>query len=215
MVQTKSKKRIADYGEVLTPWWLVQRVLDGLDGEGERLESRVLDLGCATGNFLVQVVERKLKAMDWNLPGVAERGLFALMNTYGVELLADNVAECRHALLAAFTETFAVEDEEDFLHKAARKVLELNIVQGDGITLKNADADPLTLVQWRYRGGWTFTGQKYVYDLDGTERVNRHNSTNVQNATWKPRKLGNSKEWTISTLAAGWDGLGQGGFYAI
>src|SRR5580698_7206112 len=95
----KSKRRVADHGEVFTPPWLVEKMLDLVRGETERIDSRFLEPACGSGNFLVPVLQRKLAAVEakFGRSDFERRhyALLALMCTYGVELLADNIAECR------------------------------------------------------------------------------------------------------------------------
>ena len=104
----KSRQRVADHGEVFTPAWLVDAMLDLVKRETERIDSRVLEPACGSGNFLVPVLRRKLTAVERRY-GRSEferrhYALLALMCTYGIELLADNIAECRANLLEAIAE---------------------------------------------------------------------------------------------------------------
>ena len=99
----KSKHRVADHGEVFTPAWLVEAMLDLVKDETERIDSRFLEPACGSGNFLVQIVRRKLAAVELKY-GKSEferrhYALLALMCIYGIELLPDNIAECRANVL--------------------------------------------------------------------------------------------------------------------
>jgi hypothetical protein len=95
----KSKKRVADHGEVFTPQWLVENMLDLVKGESERIDSRFLEPAFGSGNFLVPVLQRKLAAVEAKFgKNDFERRHYALLGvmcTYGIELLPDNIAECR------------------------------------------------------------------------------------------------------------------------
>src|SRR5258705_109016 len=99
----KSKKRVADHGEVFTPPWMVEAMLNLVNDETERIDSRFLEPACGTGTFLVRVLERKLGAVEikFRMSEFEKRhyALLALMCTYGIELLADNIAECRANML--------------------------------------------------------------------------------------------------------------------
>jgi hypothetical protein len=66
----KSKKRIADHGEVFTPLWMVEAMLDLVKGESERIDSRFLEPACGSGNFLANVLQRKLAAVELNMAAV-------------------------------------------------------------------------------------------------------------------------------------------------
>nr|WP_322815669.1 DNA methyltransferase [Chloroflexus sp.] len=99
MNYVKSKQRVADHGEVFTPAWLVEAMLDLVKDETERIDSRFLKPACGSGNFLVAILRRKLAAVEIKYgKSRFERqhyALLALMCCYGIELLADNIAECR------------------------------------------------------------------------------------------------------------------------
>jgi len=134
----KSKKRVADHGEVFTPGWLVEKMLDLVKGETERIDSRFLEPACGSGNFLIPVLQRKLAAVEAKFgKSDFERqhyALLAVMCTYGVELLADNTAECRANMLEVFAEYLSLH-ETDELYRAAFYVLSQNLVHGDALTL--------------------------------------------------------------------------------
>src|SRR5262245_12127192 len=95
----KSKQRVPDHGEVFTPAWMVEAMLDLVKGETERIDSRFLEPACGSGNFLVRILQRKLASVELKFGRSAfERrhyALLAVMCTYGIELLPDNIAECR------------------------------------------------------------------------------------------------------------------------
>jgi type I restriction-modification system DNA methylase subunit len=104
----KSKQRVADHGEVFTPPWLVEAMLDLVKDETERIDSRFLEPACGSGNFLVQILRRKLAAVELKYgKSDFERqhyALLALMCIYGIELLADNITECRNNMLEIFAD---------------------------------------------------------------------------------------------------------------
>jgi type I restriction-modification system DNA methylase subunit len=108
MSLVKTKQRVADHGEVFTPAWLVEAMLDLVKSESEKIDSRFLEPACGDGNFLVQVLRRKLAAVELKYGKSSfERqhyALLALMCIYGIELLTDNIADCRANLLAIFAE---------------------------------------------------------------------------------------------------------------
>ena len=137
----KSKKRVADHGEVFTPPWMVEAMLDLVKDETERIDSRFLEPACGSGNFLVRVLRRKLAAVELKFgKSDFERrhyALLALMCIYGIELLADNIAECRANLLEIFADYLNL-DESDDLYRAASYVLSQNLVHGDALTMRTA-----------------------------------------------------------------------------
>src|SRR5712671_1472128 len=126
MSQIKSKKRIADHGEVFTPAWMVEAMLDLVKDDTERIDSRFLEPACGSGNFLVRILQRKLAAVELKF-GKSEfekrhYALLALMCAYGVELLADNIAECRANLHEIFADYLNLNESDD-LYRAASYVL--------------------------------------------------------------------------------------------
>jgi transcriptional regulator with XRE-family HTH domain len=155
----KSKKRVADHGEVFTPPWLVEKMLDLVKGETERIDSRFLEPACGSGNFLVPILQRKLAAVEakYGKSDFEKRhyALLALTCVYGIELLADNIAECRANMLEVFA-SFLTLDEKDELYRAASHVLSLNLINGDAMTMKGADGGPITIVEWGYIGKGKF-----------------------------------------------------------
>jgi type I restriction-modification system DNA methylase subunit len=144
----KSKQRVADHGEVFTPVWMVEEMLDLIKGETERIDSRFLEPACGSGNFLVQILRRKLATVElkygkWDFER-RHYALLALMCIYGIELLADNIAECRANVLEILAEYLYL-DESDALHRAASYVLSQNLVHGDALTMRTHDGQPLHL----------------------------------------------------------------------
>ena len=108
----RSKRRVADHGEVFTPDWIVAAMLNLIKGETERIDARFLKPACGSGNFLVPVFVRKLATVEAKF-GQSDFGrqhfaLLGLMCCYGIELLADNVAECRANMLKVLCEFCAL-----------------------------------------------------------------------------------------------------------
>lgn len=155
----KSRQRVADHGEVFTPEWMVEDMLNLVKSESERIDSRFLEPACGSGNFLVQILRRKLAAVELKYgKSDFERkhyALLAVMCIYGIELLPDNIAECRANLLALLAKYLSV-DESDELHRAAAYVLSQNLVQGDALMMRTSDARPITFAEWGYLGKGTF-----------------------------------------------------------
>ena len=163
----KSKQRVADHGEVFTPSWMVEDMLDLVKAESERIDSRFLEPACGSGNFLKSVLKRKLTTVQARY-GKSDferrhQALFALMCIYGIELLKDNVDECRESLLAIYVEYLRV-NKEDVWFKAAGVVLNANILQGDALTLTTTDRKPIEFPEWGYLGSGKFQRRDFRYD---------------------------------------------------
>lgn len=163
----KSKQRVADHGEVFTPAWLVEAMLDLVKDESERIDSRFLEPACGSGNFLVQVLKRKLAAVEKRYgKSDFERRHFALLGlmcVYGIELLADNIAECRANLLAIFAEYLKLDPVDD-LYRAAAAVLSVNLVQGDALTMRDHMGSPIAFPEWGYLGAGQFNRRDFRFD---------------------------------------------------
>jgi type I restriction-modification system DNA methylase subunit len=189
MSLVKSKQRVADHGEVFTPDWMVQDMLDLVKDESERIESRFLEPACGSGNFLVPTLQRKLITVQTKY-GKSDfekvhYSMLALMSLYGIELLLDNVEECRKNLLSELVQFLKLEDHaEEAL--AAQKVLTANIVHGDALSMtKGRDGkEPITFPEWAYLGKGKFKRRDFRYDVlttmssfgEGTlfEDLNKH-----------------------------------------
>jgi len=164
----KSKQRIADHGEVFTPAWMVNAMLDLVKGETERIDSRFLEPACGSGNFLVRVLQRKLAAVEqkFGKSDFEKRhyALLALMCTYGIELLADNIAECRANMLEILADYLNLEESEE-LYRAAAYVLSQNLVHGDALTMRTNDGQPITFAEWGYLGKGRFQRRDFHFDI--------------------------------------------------
>lgn len=161
----KSRQRVSDHGEVFTPPWMVEAMLDLVKDETERIDSRFLEPACGSGNFLVQVLQRKLAAVDRDYGrNEFERRHFALLGLmciYGIELLPDNIKECRENLLEIFAEYLALGDSDD-LYRAANYVLSQNLVHGDAMKMLTDEGKPLTFAEWGYLGKGKFQRRDFL-----------------------------------------------------
>jgi len=164
----RSKQRVADHGEVFTPPWLVEKMLDLVKGETERIDSRFLEPACGSGNFLVPILQRKLAAVEakYGKSDFEKRhhALQALTCLYGIELLADNIAECRANMLAVFAAYLGLDEADDF-YRAAFEVLSLNLIHGDAMTMKGAEGEPIRVVEWGYLGKGKFQRRDFRLDV--------------------------------------------------
>lgn len=169
MSLVKSKKRVADHGEVFTPPEIVEAMIDLVKAEAVRIDARFLEPACGSGNFLVPVLHRKLTTVVTRY-GSSEfernhHALLALMSIYGIELLADNVAECRANLLAVFTDAVGISPEHGFA-SAAQAVLALNIVHGDALSMTTQEPvpQPITFAEWSYLGKGRYHRRDFRFD---------------------------------------------------
>lgn len=168
MTLIKSKKRVADHGEVFTPQWLVEAMLDLVKGETERIDSRFLEPACGSGNFLIPILKRKLAAVELKY-GKSEfekqhYAILAVTCLYGIELLADNIAECRANMLDVLSGYLNL-DEGDDLYRAASYVLSQNLIHGDALAMQTSAGGPITFAQWSYLGKGKFQRRDFRLDV--------------------------------------------------
>lgn len=155
--QVKSKQRVADHGEVLTSTREVNAMLDLVKHETDRIESRFLEPACGTGNFLTAILDRKLCVVEARY-GTSQLdyeryGVLAVSSIYGIDILQDNVHECRKRLFDIFDQRYT--DLFDGLAKdqcrgAVRFILDRNIIWGNALSLKTIDdtQQPIVFSEW-------------------------------------------------------------------
>jgi hypothetical protein len=163
----RSRARVADHGEVFTPEWLVEAMLDLVKDESARIDARFLEPACGSGNFLVKVLQRKLAAVELKYgKSDFERlnyALLALMCIYGIELLADNIVECRENLLTIFADYLGLSPNDD-AYRAAQHVLSVNLVHGDAMTMCTAEGAAISFAEWGYLGKGKFQRRDFRFD---------------------------------------------------
>lgn len=199
----KSKQRVADHGEVFTPEWMVEAMLDLVKDETGLIDARFLEPACGSGNFLVQVLRRKLAAVEirYRKSDFEKRhyALLALMCIYGIELLVDNIDECRANLLEILAEYLNLDGSDD-LYRAASHVLSQNLVHGDALTMRTRGGQPITFAEWGYLGKGRFQRRDFRFDvLTGSSAFSAEGSLFAQlgkheiftpERTWPPMTVG-------------------------
>jgi SAM-dependent methyltransferase len=132
--QVVSRQRVTDHGEVYTAKREVEAMLDLVKQETERIESRFLEPACGTGNFLAEVLKRKLAVVtsrygkskaDWE-----RYAIIAISSIYGIDILPDNVKKCKERLFVPFDLC------RDEVKRSVQYILDRNIVCGDALSLK-------------------------------------------------------------------------------
>ena len=156
--QVVSKQRVADHGEVYTHPREVNAMLDLVKQETERIESRFLEPACGTGNFLVEILNRKLAVVASRYAKSQfeyERyAVLAVSSIYGIDILADNVAACQERLFGVFDTAYTAlfKNETNTACRASvRFILNRNILHGDALTLQTVNAEggePITFSEW-------------------------------------------------------------------
>jgi hypothetical protein len=167
-----SKQRVADHGEVLTGAREVNAMLDLVAHEAERIDSRFLEPACGDGNFLAEVLERKLRVVERRHGKTQleyERyAMLAVSSIYGIDILEDNVARCRNRLAGVFSAHYTrifPEKAQDRCLAAVRFILDRNIVWGDALTLMTVGAQPefITFSEWSPVNGNLLKRRDYTF----------------------------------------------------
>ena len=169
--QVKSKKRVADHGEVFTSEREVNAMLDLVKQETERIDSRFLEPACGTGNFLVEILNRKLKIVtDRYKKSQIEferNAIIAISSIYGVDILQDNAIECRDRLFEIFdgiyTGLYKTDCKED-CRASIKFLLNRNILWGDALDFTNPETkEPIVFSEWSAINGSMIKRRDYVF----------------------------------------------------
>lgn len=151
--QIVSKKRVTDHGEVLTSKREVNAMLDLVQQETARIESRFLEPACGTGNFLTEILDRKLRVVEARYGKshleYERNAILAVSSIYGIDILEDNVLECRKRLFDIFDQKYTIlfkQKAKDKCRDAVKYILERNIIRGDALTLKMVGDNPQPIV---------------------------------------------------------------------
>jgi hypothetical protein len=157
--QVISKDRIADHGEVFTGKREVNAMLDLVKQETERIDSRYLEPACGTGNFLTEILERKVFVVGKKYQKSQlefERNLvLGVSSIYGIDIQEDNVIECRKRLFdivdKKYTALFKNKAKDD-VRNVIRFILEKNIIWGDALDLKTVGSTPRQIIfsEWSF-----------------------------------------------------------------
>src|SRR3989338_8532124 len=160
--QVISRKRVADHGEVLTAKREVNAMLDLVKQETERIESRFLEPACGTGNFLTEILERKLRVVESrygkSLLEYERYAVLAASSIYGIDILEDNVVECRNRLFDIFDQKYTSlfkEAAKEECQNAVKYILKKNIIWGNALDLKTVGENPQPIVfsEWSHVNG--------------------------------------------------------------
>jgi SAM-dependent methyltransferase len=179
--QVLSRQRVADHGEVLTGAREVNAMLDLVKQETERIDSRFLEPACGDGNFLAEILRRKLRVVEARYRQsqleYERNAVLAVSSLYGIDILADNVAACRKRLLEifaqAYTRLFKGKTKPD-CRAAVEFILSRNIIHGDALTLKTVGEKPEYIVfsEWSPVNGSLLKRRDFSF-----HRLLRHEET--------------------------------------
>lgn len=169
--QVKSKKRVADHGEVFTNEREVNAMLDLVMHETERIDSRFLEPACGNGNFLAEVLRRKLKVVDQrygnNQMDWERYAVIAVSSIYGVDILEDNAKECRERLYTIFDDFYTAlfKDKcKEECRRSIRFLFDRNILWGDALDFTNPSTkQPIVFSEWSAVNGSMLKRRDYMF----------------------------------------------------
>jgi hypothetical protein len=179
--QVVSKERVTNHGEVYTGKREVNAMLDMVKQETEKIDSRFLEPACGKGNFLTEILERKLNVVETRYGksqlDFERNAVIAVSSLYGIELLKDNVVECRKRLFDVFNQKYTclfkgqVTDE---CRNAIKYILSRNIIRGDALTLKTIgeNSQPIVFSEWSSVNGSMIKRRDFCFKslLDRNDR---------------------------------------------
>ena len=174
--QTKSKERVREHGEVFTAEREVKAMCDLVKDETERIDSRFLEPACGDGNFLAEILKRKLavvrKKYGKSPLDYEKNSLLAASSIYGVDILQDNVTACRARMFDIWNREYTAvckKECDDQTRKAVRFILSRNIVCGNALTLKCVDEsgndtdEPIFFSEWAFITGSMLQRSDYTF----------------------------------------------------
>lgn len=175
--QVKSKQRVTDHGEVFTAEREVNAMLDLVKQETERIDSRFLEPACGDGNFLAEILRRKLAVVKRKYKkspiDYEKYAVLAATSIYGVDLLQDNVDACRQRMFAIWDkeyQTVLKKEVNEDCREAVRFIFSRNIVCGNALSLKKVDThgkdinEPIVFSEWAFVTGFNLQRSDYTFD---------------------------------------------------
>ncbi|MFB7303888.1 N-6 DNA methylase [Heyndrickxia sporothermodurans] len=202
----KSKLRVQKHGEVFTPKRIVNKMLDipGLKDACENLTATFLEPAAGEGAFLVVILERKLNMVsekyNKDLTQYENYSLLALTTVYGIELLEDNAQTCVMNMFQLYYDKYKEQVEhhggelKDKVLDSAKKIISLNICNGNFLTRKSVDGNPLVFSEWQpinmSKTSKNIKIQRTEYTLDEIyERVKKENGRAINKFIQEPVQL--------------------------
>lgn len=175
--QIKSKERVADHGEVFTAEREVNAMLDLVKQETERVDSRFLEPACGDGNFLAEILRRKLAEVRRKYRrspfDYEKNAVLAISSVYGIDLMMDNVLACRERLFGIWDKEYKAvckKETNDETREAVRFILGRNIVCGNALTLMCVDENgidtesPIVFSEWAFITGTQMQRKDYTFE---------------------------------------------------
>ena len=153
----KSKERVAQFGEVYTPENIVKDMLDLVKDESYRIDSTFLEPACGNGNFLVEILSRKLETAEKLDKQDYDKNVFiAVSSIYAIDILEDNIQESKARMIEIVKtkyKNYTGSEIGEALLKSIVYILERNILWGDGLTGLSEEPDryhlDMIITEWK------------------------------------------------------------------
>ncbi len=186
--QIKSRERVTEHGEVFTNEREVKAMCDLVNDETERIDSRFLEPACGDGNFLAEILERKLNIVKKKYKkshlDYEKNSLLAVSSLYGVDILMDNVIVCRNRLFKIWDKQYksvCKNECSDDMRESIKFILECNILCGNALTLMMVDdkgndtTNPIIFSEWAFVTGSQLARSEYVFSylLEENEEIEK------------------------------------------
>lgn len=188
--QIKSKQRVADHGEVFTSEREVKAMCDLVKQETERIDSRFLEPACGDGNFLAEILSRKLNVVKNKYKksplDYEKNAVLAAASIYGVDILLDNVIACRNRMFDIWDKEYrkvCKKECSEETRETIRFIFSRNIVCGNALSLRCVDEngkdtkDPIVFSEWSFITGFNLQRKDYTFD----ELLNNQEKKQTQN----------------------------------
>lgn len=204
--QIKSRKRVVDHGEVFTNEREVKAMCDLVNDETQRIDSRFLEPACGDGNFLAEILDRKLavvkKKYRRSVMDFEKNSLLAVSSLYGVDIMMDNVIACRERLFKIWDKQYKLvckKECSDDMRDSIRFILSKNIVCGNALTLHEVDEngndteDPILFSEWGFVTGPQLSRSEYTFDEILKQNENPKESKGTQETLFDNNSNGEGK----------------------
>ncbi len=176
--QIKSRERVKNQGEVFTNEREIKEMCDLVPQECDRIDSKILEPACGDGNFLIEILSRRLKVLskkykNWSR-AFEKYSIFAIANIYGVDIMLDNVIECRKRIFNLWDKEYTKickKECNDLARNAVKYILEKNILCGNALSYmmvddkQNDTNKPIIFTEWSLIGNNEMKRKEYRFDV--------------------------------------------------
>ena len=193
----KNLNRVQKYGEVFTSQREVVNMLKLVDNECNRIDSRFLEPACGTGNFLVEILKLKLAQVNRSYGRsqheYERNAILALSSIYGIDILEDNIKQCKDHLLNIFKDSYIKKFGKNFKQRcvdSAKFIINKNIIWGDALTYKTCgrSTEPIVFTEWSFVNHSMVQRNQYIFSELLRDKKNENNSDTSENLIPLPSK---------------------------